>query len=262
MPASCSSAAPTMPAMAAAYASLDEDAIARAASALNVVKRLGGPVGVALIAVVLEHHLPGAAGSVGDRPGPVTDAFQRSSWWLVGFSVLALVAAAFLPRRPRDGGGDADERGHAARVAAAAGPARSGLVSARYAGRLAGSCRGPEHEVMSASNSSPGADLSWQSRRALLTGLTAAAGWLDALAFLNLGKVSSLSCPATCCSSALGRPTATATCWPARRRRSAPSWLARRRAPASPAAASRPATRAAPWAARSSWRPRCWRPSR
>ena len=92
--------ASTMPAMAAAYASLDEDAIARAASALNVVKRLGGSIGVALIAVVLEHHLAGEAGSVSDRPGPVTDAFERSFWLVLGFSGLALVAAAFLPRRP------------------------------------------------------------------------------------------------------------------------------------------------------------------
>jgi uncharacterized membrane protein YoaK (UPF0700 family) len=34
-----------------------------------------------------------------------------------------------------------------------------------------------------------GADLRWQHRRAFLVGLTAAAGWLDALAFLHLGKV-------------------------------------------------------------------------
>jgi uncharacterized membrane protein YoaK (UPF0700 family) len=42
---------------------------------------------------------------------------------------------------------------------------------------------------MSSSNSSAGADLRWQDRRAFLIGITAAAGWLDALAFLHLGKV-------------------------------------------------------------------------
>jgi uncharacterized membrane protein YoaK (UPF0700 family) len=42
---------------------------------------------------------------------------------------------------------------------------------------------------MTASNSSTGADLRWQNRRAFLAGITAAAGWLDALAFLYLGKV-------------------------------------------------------------------------
>src|SRR5918999_3254519 len=34
-----------------------------------------------------------------------------------------------------------------------------------------------------------GNDLRWQQRRIFLIGLTAAAGWLDALAFLHLGKV-------------------------------------------------------------------------
>jgi uncharacterized membrane protein YoaK (UPF0700 family) len=42
---------------------------------------------------------------------------------------------------------------------------------------------------MSTSNSSTGPDLRWQDRRAFLTCITAAAGWLDALAFLYLGKV-------------------------------------------------------------------------
>jgi uncharacterized membrane protein YoaK (UPF0700 family) len=39
------------------------------------------------------------------------------------------------------------------------------------------------------SNSSTGVESSWQDRRAFLTCMTAAAGWLDALAFLYLGKV-------------------------------------------------------------------------
>src|SRR5918999_631997 len=34
-----------------------------------------------------------------------------------------------------------------------------------------------------------GNDLRWQQRRIFLIGLTAAAGWLDALAFIHLGKV-------------------------------------------------------------------------
>ena len=92
--------ASTMPAMAGAYATLDEDAVARAASVLNVMKRVGGSVGVALLAVVLEHRLPGLAGGVTERPGPVADAFAATFWWVLGCSALALVPAAFLPRRP------------------------------------------------------------------------------------------------------------------------------------------------------------------
>jgi EmrB/QacA subfamily drug resistance transporter len=95
--------ASTMPAVAGAYASLDEDAAARASTVLNVAKRLGGSVGVALLAVILEHHLPGAAGAVGQRAAPdfvVADAFATTFWCVLGFCALAAIPAAFLPRRP------------------------------------------------------------------------------------------------------------------------------------------------------------------
>jgi EmrB/QacA subfamily drug resistance transporter len=95
--------AASMPAMAGAYASLDEDAVARAASVLNVMKRLGGSLGAAALAVVLERQLPGNAGSVTDRgasPAVVAAAFETTFWWVLAFTALALVPAAFLPRRP------------------------------------------------------------------------------------------------------------------------------------------------------------------
>jgi EmrB/QacA subfamily drug resistance transporter len=94
--------ASTMPAMAGAYASLDADAMARAATVLNIMKRLGGSVGVALLAIVLERRLPGTVGSVTERPGStsvVADAFAATFWWVLAFSALALIPAAFLPRR-------------------------------------------------------------------------------------------------------------------------------------------------------------------
>jgi EmrB/QacA subfamily drug resistance transporter len=95
--------AATMPAMAGAYASLDEDAVARAASVLNVMKRLGGSVGVALLAVVLERRVPGSTGGVSERAAStsiVSDAFEKTFWWVLAFCALALIPAAFLPRRP------------------------------------------------------------------------------------------------------------------------------------------------------------------
>jgi EmrB/QacA subfamily drug resistance transporter len=94
--------ASTMPAMAGAYASLDKDAVARASSVLNVAKRLGGSVGVALIAVVLEHHLPGGIGGTEARAasGSAVAAFGETFWWVLGFCALAFIPAAFLPRRP------------------------------------------------------------------------------------------------------------------------------------------------------------------
>jgi EmrB/QacA subfamily drug resistance transporter len=95
--------ASTMPSMAGAYATLEPDALARASSVLNVMKRVGGSVGVALLAVVLERHLPGAVGSASERAAPasvVADSFRTTFWWVMAFCVVALVPAVFLPRRP------------------------------------------------------------------------------------------------------------------------------------------------------------------
>jgi EmrB/QacA subfamily drug resistance transporter len=81
-----------MPAMAAAYATLESSAVPRATSALNVLQRIGGSIGTALLAVVLQ-------GQIADRgraPAQLADAFAATFWWAVGMSVLALVPATIL----------------------------------------------------------------------------------------------------------------------------------------------------------------------
>jgi hypothetical protein len=106
-----------MPAMAAAYATLTHDDVPRATSALNVLQRVGGSVGTALLAVVLQHQIAtqlAAAG--GDAPAgggvlqrvpedvraqiadPLATAFGNTFWWAVGMSAVALVPAAILAR--------------------------------------------------------------------------------------------------------------------------------------------------------------------
>jgi EmrB/QacA subfamily drug resistance transporter len=95
--------AATMPAMAGAYASFERESVAQAVSVLNVLKRLGGSLGVALAAVVLERKVPGSGGAVSDRaapPGVVADAFASTFWWVFAFCALAFIPAAFLPGRP------------------------------------------------------------------------------------------------------------------------------------------------------------------
>ena len=47
-----------MPAMAAAYTVLAPRAVARAASALEIVQRAGALLGIALLAVILQAQLP------------------------------------------------------------------------------------------------------------------------------------------------------------------------------------------------------------
>jgi EmrB/QacA subfamily drug resistance transporter len=58
-----------MPAMAAAYAVLSGPEVPRATSALNVIQRVGGSIGTAVLAVILQHQLRGAAPAGGGGPG-------------------------------------------------------------------------------------------------------------------------------------------------------------------------------------------------
>jgi EmrB/QacA subfamily drug resistance transporter len=101
-----------MPSMAAAYASLERAAVPRATSALNVMQRVGGSLGTALLAVVLQGQIKDQLGGAGGAGGgtlerlpdnvrarvaePLADAFANTFWWAVGMSVLALVPAVVL----------------------------------------------------------------------------------------------------------------------------------------------------------------------
>jgi hypothetical protein len=98
-----------MPAMAAAYATLESSAVPRATSALNVMQRIGGSLGTALLAVVLQgeisDRLGGRGGGTLERlpdgvrarvAEPLADAFAATFWWAVAMSVVALVPATVL----------------------------------------------------------------------------------------------------------------------------------------------------------------------
>jgi EmrB/QacA subfamily drug resistance transporter len=79
-----------MPAMAGTYGRLADEEVPRATSAVNAIQRTGGSLGVALMAVVLGDRLQASP----------ADAFGGSFAWIAGIGVLALLPAAFLPRRP------------------------------------------------------------------------------------------------------------------------------------------------------------------
>jgi EmrB/QacA subfamily drug resistance transporter len=102
-----------MPAMAAAYATLSHEAIPRATSQLNVIQRVGGSLGTALLAVVLQGQIKdafgGSGGSLQQVPenaraqiaGPLADAFAHTFWFAVAMTVLALIPALILARAQR-----------------------------------------------------------------------------------------------------------------------------------------------------------------
>jgi EmrB/QacA subfamily drug resistance transporter len=102
-----------MPAMAAAYATLDQAAVPRGTTVLNVVQRVGGSIGTAILAVVLQHEIaaqiPGAHGGLLSGGGPrgitsparahqLAQAFGTTFWWTVAMGLLALPPTLLLVR--------------------------------------------------------------------------------------------------------------------------------------------------------------------
>jgi MFS family permease len=109
-----------MPAMAAAYATISRQAVPRATTALNVLQRVGGSLGTALLAVILEDRIKAAlphAGVVGGgtvqplSPAarahvavPLAHAFTSTFWWAVALTAVAIVPSLVLAvtaRKPR-----------------------------------------------------------------------------------------------------------------------------------------------------------------
>ena len=104
-----------MPAISAAYAQLDSAQVPRATSAVNALQRVGGSIGTALLAVVLQGQVISAVGA-GSGTGalqqvppalrerladPLASAFGHTFAWAAGLSLLAVIAAAVLARSER-----------------------------------------------------------------------------------------------------------------------------------------------------------------
>jgi EmrB/QacA subfamily drug resistance transporter len=87
-----------MPAMSAAYAAMRPDQLSDAAPQLNVVMRLGGTIGTALLAVVLQRA---GAGAHVHNPDKLAQAFDTAYWWALGIAVVSLVPAFMLLRAER-----------------------------------------------------------------------------------------------------------------------------------------------------------------
>ncbi len=120
-----------LPAMAAAFAALERSELSSATPQLNVIQRVGGSIGTAILAVVLQRALVGAHGLSG-----AAAAYGTAFWVSAGLTAAAIIPCVILMRAERaaraakggavrdvrrgDGGGD---RG----VTAAAGERLSAL---------------------------------------------------------------------------------------------------------------------------------------
>ena len=111
-----------MPAMASAYAMLDRGQVPRATPMLNVLQRVGGSVGTAVLAVVLQRQISDAVPVAGARGGsgageaaaqslppaarekladPIAAAFAHTYWWSLALVAVAIIPALFMLRAQR-----------------------------------------------------------------------------------------------------------------------------------------------------------------
>ncbi|HST19063.1 MAG TPA: DHA2 family efflux MFS transporter permease subunit [Gaiellaceae bacterium] len=85
-----------MPAMSAAFASLRPQELPDATPQLNVLQRVGGSIGTALLAVVLQRALAGTHGAEA-----AASAYGTAFWWSAGLTALAIVPCIVLMRAER-----------------------------------------------------------------------------------------------------------------------------------------------------------------
>lgn len=103
-----------MPAMAAAFAAMRPETVPRATSGLNMMQRVGGSIGAAVLAVILNAQiaaaLPGAdtaargaapAGGLGPFADEVADAFGVTFWWAFWLTLVAIPATLLLAQQER-----------------------------------------------------------------------------------------------------------------------------------------------------------------
>jgi EmrB/QacA subfamily drug resistance transporter len=103
-----------MPSMSAAFQTLTRAAVPRATTALNIVMRVGGSIGTALLAVVLQHQITeripaargGGLGAAQNVPPAarahvaptLAQSFAHTFWWAVILTAVAFLPAVLLPR--------------------------------------------------------------------------------------------------------------------------------------------------------------------
>jgi EmrB/QacA subfamily drug resistance transporter len=88
-----------MPAMAAAFAALQPHELSDATPQMNVLQRLGGSIGTAVLAVVLQRALISAHHPL--TPAGAAGAYATAFWWSLGITALAIVPSIVLLRAER-----------------------------------------------------------------------------------------------------------------------------------------------------------------
>ncbi|GAA4994424.1 MDR family MFS transporter [Pseudonocardia tropica] len=88
------------PVMTIVYSSIDRAEVPRASTALNLLNTIGGSVGTAVLAVILQSRFDARGADQGA-------AFADTFWWVLGFCLIAAAGVVRLPRRPKQDPADA-----------------------------------------------------------------------------------------------------------------------------------------------------------
>ncbi|MER5466069.1 MDR family MFS transporter [Streptomyces sp. NPDC002668] len=80
----------------AAFVGMEHKEIPDASIITRVAQQIGGSVGIAVLAVILQH-------TAGDAhtPGALADGFDDAFWWSVAFTAVAVPLCLLLPGRPK-----------------------------------------------------------------------------------------------------------------------------------------------------------------
>jgi hypothetical protein len=89
----------SMPAMTAAYRALTPEQVNDATPQLNVIQRVGGSIGTAIVTVILQQHLNGA----GLNPVKQAHAFDTTFIWVAAAAAIATLPTLLLMRIERRG---------------------------------------------------------------------------------------------------------------------------------------------------------------
>lgn len=87
----------TVPVMAVAFVGLDRPDVPHASILTRIAQQVGGSLGVALLAVILESVIAAGDGSV----LATTNAYRQAFWWSIGFTAVAMVVSLALPGQPQ-----------------------------------------------------------------------------------------------------------------------------------------------------------------
>jgi EmrB/QacA subfamily drug resistance transporter len=86
--------------MASALVGLKRDQVPHASTATRITNTIGGAFGTAILATVAQHQMAGHADS---DLNAISNAFNASFWWSIGFVIVAVIPTLFLTMHKKSG---------------------------------------------------------------------------------------------------------------------------------------------------------------